>query len=182
MARAAVCREYGAPDVVRVEDWDAGPTGPGQVRVRVQAAAVNFPDVLLVANEYQVSVPPPFVPGSEFAGVVAEIGEGVVDLAVGDAVFGTGIVGAFAEEIVTVPGALTRTPSGIDPAKAAAFGVASRTAYYALRSFACVEAGDDVIVLGAGGGVGSAAVQLAAALGCTVTAVASSREKPLKWK
>jgi NADPH2:quinone reductase len=177
MPRAAVCHEYGAPDVVRVGDWDAGPTGPGQVRVQVQAAAVNFPDVLLVANQYQVSVPPPFVPGSEFAGVVAEIGEGVTDLAVGDAVFGAGMVGAFAEEIVTVPGALTRTPLGIDPAKAAAFGVASRTACYALRSFAHVEAGHEVIVLGAGGGVGSAAVQIAAALGATVTAVASSREK-----
>jgi len=177
MARAAVCREYGAPDVVRVEDWDAGPTGPGQVRVQVQAAAVNFPDVLLVANQYQVSVPPPFVPGSEFAGVIAEVGDGVTDLAVGDAVFGTGMVGAFAEEIVTVPGALTRTPDGVPAAKAAAFGVASRTAYYALNSFAHVEAGHEVIVLGAGGGVGSAAVQIAVALGCTVTAVASSREK-----
>ena len=177
MARAAVCREYGAPDVVRTEEWDAGPTAPGQVRVHVQAAAVNFPDVLLVANQYQVSVPPPFVPGSEFAGVIAEVGEGVTDFAVGDAVFGTGMVGAFAEEIVTVPGALTRTPPGISAAKAAAFGVASRTAYYALRSFAHVEAGHEVIVLGAGGGVGSAAVQIAAALGCTVTAVASSREK-----
>jgi NADPH2:quinone reductase len=177
MPRAAVCREYGAPDVVRVEEWDAGSTGPGQVRVQVQAAAVNFPDVLLVANQYQVSVPPPFVPGSEFAGVVAEIGEGVTDLAVGDAVFGAGMVGACAEEIVTVPGALTRTPPGVDAAKAAAFGVASRTACYALRSFAHVEAGHEVIVLGAGGGVGSAAVQIAAALGATVTAVASSREK-----
>jgi NADPH2:quinone reductase len=147
------------------------------VRVHVQAAAVNYPDVLLVANQYQVSVPPPFVPGSEFAGVIAEVGEGVTDFAVGDAVFGTGMVGAFAEEIVTVPRALTRTPAGIDAAKAAAFGVASRTAYYALRSFAHVEAGHEVIVLGAGGGVGSAAVQIAAALGCTVTAVASSREK-----
>jgi len=177
VARAAVCREYGTPDVVRVEEWDAGPTGPGQVRVHVQAAAVNFPDVLLVANQYQVPVPPPFVPGSEFAGVVAEVGEGVTDLAVGDAVFGTGMVGAFAEEVVTEPGALTRTPTGVSAAKAAAFGVASRTAYYALRSFAHVETGHEVIVLGAGGGVGSAAVQLAVALGATVTAVASSREK-----
>lgn len=177
MARAAVCREYGSPDVVRVEDWDAGPVGPGQVRVQVQAAAVNFPDVLLVANQYQVSVPPPFVPGSEYAGVVAEVGEGVDGLAAGDAVFGTGMVGAFAEEIVTGATALTRTPPGIAAAKAAAYGVASRTAAYALRSFAHVEAGHEVIVLGAGGGVGSAAVQLAVAYGATVTAVASTREK-----
>lgn len=177
MARAAVCREYGAPDVVRVEEWDAGPVGPGQVKVRVQAAAVNFPDVLLVANQYQVSVPPPFVPGSEYAGVIAEVGEGVDDLAVGDAVFGTGMVGAFAEEVVTSARVVTRTPDGVAPAKAAAFGVASRTAAYALRSFGRVQAGDEVIVLGAGGGVGSAAVQLAVAYGATVTAVASTREK-----
>ena len=138
MALAAVCREYGTPNVVRVEEWSAGPVGPGQVRVQVQAASVNFPDVLLVANQYQVSVLPPFVPGSEYAGVVAEVGDGVDGLAVGDAVFGTGMIGAFAAEVVTVPGALTRTPPGVSAAKAAAFGVASRTAYYALRSFAHV--------------------------------------------
>jgi NADPH2:quinone reductase len=177
MARAAVCREYGGPDAVRVEEWDAGVVRAGQVRVRVQAASVNFPDVLLVADEYQVSVPLPFVPGSEYAGVIAEVGEGVDGLAVGDAVFGTGMVGAFAEEVVTGPSSLTRTPPGVAPAKAAAFGVAYRTAAYALRSFALVGEGDEVIVLGAGGGVGSAAVQLAVAYGATVTAVASTREK-----
>jgi NADPH2:quinone reductase len=175
--RAAVCREYGGPDAVRLEEWDAGPTGGGQVRVAVHAAAVNFPDVLLVANEYQLSIPPPFVPGSEYAGVVTEVGDGVTDFEIGDAVFGTGMFGAFADEIVTAPGALTRTPDGVTAAKAAAFGVASRTAAYALRSFARVGEGDEVIVLGAGGGVGSAAVQLAAAYGATVTAVASTREK-----
>jgi NADPH:quinone reductase len=147
------------------------------VRVQVQAAAVNYPDVLLVADQYQVSIPPPFVPGSEYAGVIVEVGEGVTDVAVGDSVFGTGMVGAFAEEVVTSPQALTRTPAGVTAAKAAAFGVASRTAAYALRSFAHVGEGDEVIVLGAGGGVGSAAVQLAVAYGATVTAVASTREK-----
>ncbi|MFN8025600.1 MAG: NADPH:quinone oxidoreductase family protein [Acidimicrobiia bacterium] len=176
MARAAVCREYGAPDVVRVEEWDAGPVGPKQVRVRVQAASVNFPDVLIVANQYQMSWPPPFVPGSEY-GVIAEVGEGVDGFAVGGAVFGTGPVGAFAEEVVTGASSLTRTPAGVTAAKAAAFGVASRTAAYALRSFARVGEGDEVIVLGAGGGVGSAAVQRAVAYGATVTAVASTREK-----
>jgi NADPH2:quinone reductase len=175
--RAAVCSAYGPPEVVTVEELPAPSPGAGEVRVQIHAAAVNFPDVLIVANEYQMSIPPPFVPGSEFAGVVAEVGEGVDDVAVGDRVFGTSLVGAFAEEIVVASSAVTVTPDDVDHVAAAAFGVAHRTAYYALRSFAYVEPGHEVIVLGAGGGVGSAAVQLAVALGATVTAVASSDEK-----
>jgi NADPH:quinone reductase len=99
--RAAVCHEYGAPEVVKVEELPSPEVGPGQVLVRIAAAAVNFPDVLIVANEYQIKIPTPFIPGSEFAGVVTEVGDGVDTLAVGDRVFGTGIVGAFAEEVAT---------------------------------------------------------------------------------
>ena len=111
--RAAVCREHGPPEVVRVEEVPAPPLEAGQVRVRVHAAAVNFPDVLLVANEYQIKVPTPFVPGSEFAGVVAEVADDVDDLAVGDRVCGTGFVGAFAEEaVVSGRGAARSSPPG----------------------------------------------------------------------
>jgi NADPH2:quinone reductase len=147
------------------------------VRVRVGAAAVNFPDVLLIANEYQVSVPPPFVPGSEFAGVIVETGDGTDGFAVGDRVTGTGMFGAFAEEVAVPTAGLARIPDGIDDRTAAAFGVAYRTAYHTLRSMARVEPGDELIVLGAGGGVGLAAVQLGVLLGASVTAVASSSEK-----
>lgn len=175
--RAAVCREHGGPDVVHVEDIPSPELGAGQVRVRVHAAAVNFPDVLVVANEYQLKVPTPFVPGSEYAGVVIEVADGVVAPAVGERVFGAGIVGAFAEEVVAPAVALTAIPEGVDDRAAAAFGVAHRTAYHVLRSVARVEPSDDVIVLGAAGGVGLAAVQLATHLGAAVTAVASSREK-----
>jgi NADPH2:quinone reductase len=147
------------------------------VRVRVGTAAVNFPDVLLIANEYQVSVPPPFVPGSEFAGVIVETGDGTDGFAVGDRVTGTGMFGAFAEEIAVPTAGLARIPDGIDDRTAAAFGVAYRTAYHTLRSMARVEPGDELIVLGAGGGVGLAAVQLGVLLGASVTAVASSSEK-----
>jgi NADPH2:quinone reductase len=147
------------------------------VRVRVHAAAVNFPDVLIVANQYQITVALPFVPGSEFAGTVAEVGGGVTGLAAGDRVFGTALVGAFAEEVVVAAAALTSTPAGVDDRAAAGFGVAHRTAYHVLRSTAAVRQGEEVIVLGAGGGVGLAAVQLGITLGATVTAVASSREK-----
>ena len=175
--RAAVCHDHGAPEVVRIEDVPRPELAPGQVRVRIGAAAVNFPDVLLVAGRYQVSVAPPFTPGSEFSGVVAELGAGVTDVAAGDRVFGTIMVGAFAEEVVVAPGALTRVPPKVDQRSAAAFGVAHRTAYHALRSVAALRAGEELVVLGAGGGVGLAAVQLGSILGATVTAVASTREK-----
>ena len=98
---AAVCPAYGPPEVVRIEELPSPAPGPGQVRVRVHAAAVNFPDVLLIANQYQMTVTPPFVPGSEFAGDVVEVAGDVTDIAVGDRVFGTVLVGAFAEEAVT---------------------------------------------------------------------------------
>jgi NADPH2:quinone reductase len=172
-----MCRSYGPPEVVEVEDVDPPDLGPGQARVRVEAAAVNFPDVLLVAGEYQIPVPPPFVPGSELAGRVAEVAGDVTSVGVGDAVFGTTLVGAFAEEVVVNATALTVAPGGTDPAAAAAFGVAHRTAYHVLRSVAALRPGEQLVVLGAGGGVGLAAVQLGALLGATVTAVASSAEK-----
>ncbi|MHC9295657.1 NADPH:quinone oxidoreductase family protein [Mycobacterium sp. LTG2003] len=175
--RAAVCRQYGPPESVAVEEVTSPVLAPGQIRVRVGAAAVNFPDVLLVADRYQVNVPVPFVPGSEFAGVITEIAADTTGFAVGDRVTGTGMFGAFAEEVCVDGGALARVPHGVDDRTAAAFGVAHRTAYHTLRSVAQVQRGDDVIVLGAGGGVGLAAVQLGVALGARVTAVASSDEK-----
>ena len=147
------------------------------MRVRVAAAAVNFPDVLLVAGTYQIPVAPPFVPGSEFAGEVVEVGGGVDGLAVGDRVSGTLLVGAFAEEAVTLAASCRRIPEGIDDRTAAAFGVAHRTAYHVLRSTAALQPGEELVVLGAGGGVGLAAVQIGFVLGATVTAVASSPAK-----
>lgn len=175
--RGALCRAYGPPEVVEVTDLDAPTLGPGQARVRVEAAAVNHPDVLLVAGEYQVKLPTPFVPGSELAGVVVEVAADVPDVNPGDRVFGSTIAGAFAEEAVLGATVLTRIPGGIDAAAAAAFGVAHRTAYNVLRSVASLQPGEELVVLGAGGGVGLAAVQLGALLGATVTAVASSPEK-----
>lgn len=175
--RAAICSEYGGPEVVRIDEIASPSLEPGHVRVRVGAAAVNFPDVLVVADKYQISVPTPFVPGSEFAGVVEEVADDVGDLAVGDRVSGTGIVGAFAEEIAAKAVSLRRIPDGVDDHTAAAFGVAHRTAYHTLRSVARIRPGETLVVLGAGGGVGLAAVQLGAVLGATVVAVASSADK-----
>jgi NADPH:quinone reductase len=175
--RAAVCRSYGPPDVVEVGDMAAPPLGSGQVRVRIAAAAVNFPDVLIVADRYQLSVPLPFVPGSEFAGEVTEVADEVGDVAPGDLVVGTTLVGAFAEEVVVGRDAVRPVPAGVDVRHAAAFGVAHRTAFHVLRSVACLRPGEELVVLGAGGGVGLAAVQLGALLGAAVTAVASSADK-----
>ena len=184
--RAAVCRSYGPPESISVEgDYPAPVLAPGQVRVRVEAAAVNFPDVLFMANQYQMTVPVPFIPGSEFAGVVVEAGSGVAGpgasgvagFGVGDRVMGTVMVGAFAEEVVVATRSLTRVPSSVSAETAAAFGVAHRTAYHALRTIASVQPGERLVVLGAGGGVGLATVQLGAVLGLEVTAVASSDEK-----
>lgn len=172
-----MCREYGPPETVRVEECAEPVAGPGQIGVRVAAAAVNFPDVLLVSDTYQLSVPTPFVPGSEFAGVVDDIGPGTEGFTVGDRVSGTAMVGAFAERTVIDAAAVSLIPDGVDARTAAAFGVAYRTAYHTLRSVALVSDGDELVVLGAGGGVGLAAVQLGVALGARVTAVASSAEK-----
>jgi len=175
--RAAVCAEYGPPEIVEIRDLPSQPLAPGQVRVRVGAAAVNFPDVLLVANKYQISVPPPFVPGSEYAGVVTEIAGDTGEFIVGDRVTGTSLVGAFTEEVVAPAASLKAIPDGIDDRTAASFGVAHRTAYHTLRSVARLQPGERLVVLGAGGGVGLAAVQLGVALGASVTAVASSQDK-----
>ena len=175
--RAAVCRSHGPPEVVELDDLPSPVPGPGEVLVGVGAAAVNVPDVLLVAGEYQVVLPPPFVPGSELAGVVRALGEGVTGVQVGDRVFGSAICGAFAEEAVVAAAAVRPTPAGVDDRAAAAFGVAHRTAFHSLRSVAQVQPGERVIVLGASGGVGLAAVELATVLGAEVAAVASSPER-----
>jgi NADPH2:quinone reductase len=172
-----MCRTYGDPDVIGVEEVPPPEIGPGLVRVAVRAGAINFPDVLLIANRYQVSVPVPFIPGSEFAGEVTEVGDGVESFRPGQRVFGSTMVGAFAEEVVVSASSLTDIPNGVTDDVAAAFGVAFRTAFHVLRSVAQVRTGDELIVLGAGGGVGSAAVQLGALLGAVVTAIASSPEK-----
>jgi NADPH2:quinone reductase len=175
--RAIVCTEHGPPEVVRLLDRPSPSPAPGEVRVRVAAAAVNYPDILMIADRYQISVPAPFVPGSECAGFIDEINDSTSDFAVGERVSATVMFGAFAEEVVVPAASLSRIPDVVDTRSAAAFGVAHRTAYHALRSVARVQPGDDVIVLGAGGGVGLAAVQLGSKLGASVTAVASTDQK-----
>src|SRR5262245_6495071 len=170
--RAARCLEYGPPESVVVEEVPDPEPGPRDVLVRIEAAALNYPDVLILANRYQVSVPPPFVPGSEYAGTVVAVGSDVTRFAPDDRVFGGGIVGAFAQMTCIPEGALTPVPDGVTTLEASAFGVVYRTAYHALRSVADVQPGEWVAVLGAAGGVGLATVELAVVLGARVLAAA----------
>ncbi|MEB3982887.1 NADPH:quinone oxidoreductase family protein [Mycobacterium sp. 663a-19] len=173
--RAVVCRAYGPPEDLVLTDVDEPVPGPGQLLVRVRAAAVNFPDVLFVAGKYQVKIPPPFIPGNEIAGEVLAAGEGA-PFVPGQRVSGT-TFGAFAERALLEASQATLMPDDADFASAAAFGVTYRTAYHALRSTAAVAEGDWVVVLGAAGGVGLAAVDLAVAMKARVLAAASSPEK-----
>jgi NADPH2:quinone reductase len=175
--RAAQCVEYGPPSSVVVVDVPEPVASEGQVVVDVAAAAVNFPDVLLMADLYQIHLPVPFTVGSEFAGTVREVGAGVVGVAVGDRVMGSTMFGAFAERIAVSASSLQPVDPAVDLQTAAASGVAHTTAYHALRSVARLQPGEWVVVLGAAGGVGLAAVELGAVLGGRVVAAASSAEK-----
>ncbi|MFJ6852374.1 NADPH:quinone oxidoreductase family protein [Streptomyces sp. NPDC091271] len=175
--RAVVCREYGPPESLTVTEVPDPEPGPGEVLVGVRAAAVNFPDVLLVGNRYQMSVDPPFVPGSELAGDILATGPGVETSLCGTRVFGAVQHGAFAERAVLPVAALTAIPDAVGYEEAAAFGVVHLTAYHALRSVAGVQPGEWVVVLGAAGGVGLAAVTLATLLGARVIAAASGPHK-----
>jgi NADPH:quinone reductase-like Zn-dependent oxidoreductase len=162
---------------VVIEELPDPEPAAGEATVRIESAALNYPDVLIVANQYQVSMPPPFAPGSEYAGTVVAVGDGVDSLVPGDRVMGTAFVGACAQLIATPATSLRPVPDGVTTAEAAAFGVVYQTAYHSLRSVAEVEAGNWVVVLGAAGGVGLAAVELAVILGGRVLAAASSPEK-----
>jgi NADPH:quinone reductase len=175
--RAARMAGYGPPHLLAVQDVPDPEPGDGEVAVDVAAAAVNFPDLLIMSGGYQVSWPLPLIPGSEFAGTVAEAGPGVTGLVPGDRVAGGVAVGAFAERVVVPAATLWPVPDGVDLADAAAFRVTYLTSYHALRSVAQVQPGDWVVVLGAAGGVGLAAVDIAKLLGARVIAAASSPGK-----
>ncbi len=171
MMRAAMVRRFGGSETIQVEEVPAPVAGAGEVVVAVEAASVNFPDVLLVADRYQMHASLPFTPGSELAGTVVAQGPGVEVPALGARVAGAVATGAFAEQCVVAAGTLTPVPPTVSAEDAAAFGVAYRTAYHALRTMAAVRAGESVAVLGASGGVGTAALGIAHLLGARPIAV-----------
>jgi NADPH:quinone reductase len=175
--RAAVCTTFGSVHDVVIADVPEPTPRAGDVAVAVRAAAVNFPDVLMVAGAYQVRTEPPFVLGSEFAGEVVAVGEGVTSPAVGDRVYGSSLTGAFTETVVVPAKVVRPVPPGLDMVAAAAFRVAYGTAYHAIVTIGEAQPGQTVVVLGAAGGVGLASVDVAQRLGMRVVAAASSADK-----
>lgn len=175
--RALVCKEYGPPESMLIEELDDPVVASDQVLVDVAAAGINFPDVLAIAGKYQVKTPPPFVPGNEAAGVVAAIGDGVTRFSVGDKVILNSKGGAFAEKCIADQNTTMHLPEGLNFEQGAGFTVTYGTSYHALRQRANLQAGETVLVLGAAGGVGITAVELAKSMGARVIAAASSDEK-----
>jgi NADPH2:quinone reductase len=175
--KALVCRQFGPPEALTVEELPSPEAAAGQVVVSVKAASLNFPDTLIIQDKYQIKPPLPFTPGSEMAGVVKEVGEGVTRLKPGERVLGVIGYGAFAQECVAPEARLVAIPSGMDFDTAAAFLLTYGTAHHALRHRARSRSGESLLVLGAAGGVGLAAVEIGKVLGLRVIACASSDEK-----
>ena len=150
--RAARCEQYGGPENIVVRDIPSPEVIPGHVLVDVAAAAVNYPDLLFIANTYQVPAPLPFTPGSEFAGRVAAVGDGVTDVSPGDLVYGSTFTGAMAEQVLVPARAVAPVPPGMSLTEAAGFRVTYLTAYHALVTAVGLQSGQWVVVLGAAGG------------------------------
>lgn len=176
MPKAVVCRELGSPERLQLENFTSAPLQPGQVRVAIRAAGINFPDILMAAGEYQLKPPLPFTPGSEAAGDVVEVND-AAGVAVGDKVIVKMRFGAYCDETVATPSQLVPVPSTFDYAEGATFLAAHGTAYHALIDRGQIKPGEVLLVHGAGGGVGLAAVEIGKLLGATVIAAASSEEK-----
>lgn len=175
--RAVVCNELGPPSLLRVEDRPDPEAAPGGVVVAVEAAGVNFVDALFVAGQYQIKPPLPFTPGSEVAGRIASVGDGVTGLSVGQRVLANTGLGGYAGQVAVGAGAVVPLPDRLEALQAATFTQSYSTSLFALRERARAGSGETVLVLGAGGGIGLAAIGVARALGCRVLGVASSDEK-----
>ncbi|MGB5949494.1 MAG: NADPH:quinone oxidoreductase family protein [Parvibaculum sp.] len=175
--KAILCKEYGPPEKLVIEEVPSPEPKKGQVVLGVQAAAVNFPDVLIIENKYQFKPPLPFSPGGEVAGVVKKVGEGVTRLKVGDRVIGSCGWGGFAEELAIDEARTTPIPAEMDFVTASAFLMTYGTSHHALKDRAHLKPGENLLVLGAAGGVGLAAVELGKAMGARVIAAASSEDK-----
>jgi len=175
--QAWICNELSGPDALTWQDTPTPEPGPGEVRVAIKAASLNFPDLLIVQGKYQMKPPLPFVPGAEFAGVVEAVGDGVKHLSVGSHVAGFGGTGGFGTHTISKATVLMPLPPAFSFEDAAAFLCTYGTTYHGLMDRAALKAGETVLVLGAAGGVGTAAIQIAKAAGAKVIAAASTDEK-----
>jgi len=175
--KAILCEQWGGPETLRLADIPLPEPGPGQVRIRIAAAGVNFPDVLIIQKKYQMQPALPFVPGAEVAGTIDAVGDGVQGLAPGMAVAALCGIGGFAEACVVDAALCVPLPSGVPMDLAASLVLAWGTSWHALRDRAALREGETLLVLGAAGGVGLAAVQIGHAIGARVIAAAGTPEK-----
>lgn len=175
--KAVMCEEYGPPDLLRLRDLEEPSPAAGQVRIRVEACGVNFPETLIIENKYQLKPDLPFTPGGEVAGIVDAVGEGVSGLCVGDSVMAMALTGGYAEQILVDAQAVRKRPAGMPGTLAAGFTMTYGTSMHALKQRAQLQPGETLLVLGAGGGVGLAAVEIGKAMGAKVIAAASSADK-----
>jgi len=175
--RAVLCKAFGPLDTLVVEEVADPQPAPGQIAIDVEACAVNFPDLLTVQGLYQARPALPYTPGSEVAGTVSAVGAGVTTFAPGDRVFASASTGGLAEQVVVDTGSAFHVPAAVDAVTASTFLYAYGTSYYALHERARLQPGETLLVLGAAGGVGLAAVELGAVMGATVIAAASSEAK-----
>ncbi|MEO7020658.1 MAG: NADPH:quinone oxidoreductase family protein [Ktedonobacteraceae bacterium] len=175
--KAVLCKAYGPPENLVVEEVEPLKPGSGQVVISVKACGVNFPDTLIIEGKYQFKPEVPFSPGGEVAGVVKEIGDGIEGVKIGDRVIAFTGWGGFAEEVLVDARRLIPIPEHMDFTTASAFVMVYGTSYYALKDRAKLQPGETLLVLGAAGGVGLAAVELGKAMGARVIAAASTDEK-----
>jgi NADPH2:quinone reductase len=175
--RALVCNEYGPPEALVIEQRDDPVAGEFEVLVEVRAAGINFPDILMIGGNYQVKTPPPFVPGGETAGIVEKVGSGVTRFKPGDRVIATPISGGFAEKCLVAEKFCLPLPASMSFEQGAGFTITYATSYHAFHQSTELKAGETVLVLGAAGGVGITAVEIAHSLGARVIAAASTDEK-----
>jgi NADPH2:quinone reductase len=175
--KAMLCKQYGPPDSLVLEDVPSPKPDAGQVLISVKAAGVNFPDVLMIQNKYQFRPPLPFSPGGEVAGIVKELGAGVTNVKVGDRVIGSTGWGGFAEEVLAPAARCIQFPSNLGFTEASAFVMTYGTSHHALKDRAHLKSGETLLVLGAAGGVGISAVEIGKLMGARVVAAASSQEK-----
>jgi NADPH2:quinone reductase len=175
--KAVLCKEWGLPETLVVEDVPSPVAGPGEVLVEVHAAGVNFPDTLIIQKKYQYQPDLPFSPGGEVAGVVKAVGEGVTAWKPGDRVLASSTWGGYAQEIVVKAERAMPIPEGMDFVTASAYVLAYGTSLHALKDRAKLAAGETLLVLGAAGGVGISAIEIAKAMGARVIACASSEDK-----
>tara|TARA_B100001175_G_scaffold313843_1_gene322125 strand:+ start:1288 stop:2286 length:999 start_codon:yes stop_codon:yes gene_type:complete len=175
--KALQCVELGGPDKLEINEVDSPSAVPGHVVIDVKSGSINFPDVLMIQGLYQFQPPLPFTPGGESAGIISEVGEDVTKFKVGDKVFAMTGTGAFAEKILAHEASCTLIPDSMDYDSAAALSMTYGTSLYALKQRANIQPGETLLVLGASGGVGIAAIELGKAMGAKVIAAASTQDK-----